>query len=67
MKKSKPSPDQEHHMVMREQVEALARGLSDHPTGRAFREMLTASDQQVFEIWLPKGYCNDCALCKPRS
>lgn len=67
MKKTRPSTDQERHMMTREQVEDVARRLSDHPAGAAFRKMLSASDQQAFEIWLPKGYCNDCTLCRPRS
>jgi hypothetical protein len=67
MKKTKPSPDQARHLITRTQVETLARGLSDHPAGETFSKTLTSSNQQAFEIWLPAGYCNDCALCKPRS
>jgi hypothetical protein len=67
MNKTKPSTDQERHMITREQVEDIVRRLSDHPGSDPFRKMLATSDLQEFEIWLPKGYCNDCALCRPRS
>jgi len=67
MKKTKPSTDQERHLITREQVEGIVLQLSDHPGSVYFRKMLTASDLQKFEIWLPKGYCNDCALCRTRS
>jgi hypothetical protein len=65
--KIKPSTDQAHHMITRVQVEDIVRQLGDHSGSVAFRTMLATSDLQEFEIWLPKGYCNDCALCRARS
>jgi hypothetical protein len=67
MNKTKPSADQGRHMITREQVAKLVHGLGDHPGGLAFRELLASSSESQFEIWLPKGYCNDCVICRPRS
>lgn len=67
MKKTKPAPDQECHEITRAGVEYLAQQRSDHQAGVAFRELLTTSDQQTFEIWVPKGYCSDWPRCRPRS
>ena len=55
-KKTKPASDQVRYVATRTEVEELARQLGDHPTGVTFREMLTSSNQQEFELWLPKNF-----------
>ncbi len=60
--KNTPSSDQVRYMASRVEVEELARQLGDHPTGAAFREMLASSNQQEFEVWLPKKFLDEMSV-----